>query len=32
VGDDDNERYGIKIEPLNFILLRSLESKMYALV
>jgi len=32
VGDDDNEHYGIKIEPLNFILLRSVESKMYACV
>jgi hypothetical protein len=32
VGDDDNEHYGIKIEPLNFILLRSVESKVYASV
>jgi hypothetical protein len=30
--DDDSERYGIKIEPLKFILLRSVESKIYACV
>jgi hypothetical protein len=35
IDDDDydgNEHYGIEIEPLNFILLRSVESKMYACV
>jgi hypothetical protein len=32
VGYEDNAHYGIKIEPFNFILLRSVESKMYASV